>query len=201
MRKIFVFAIGLLVMTSCMNKESQALNEVLKNQRISLTHDIDSFTKIKQQYVGEIESLKKAHADMLANEETRERNDRLIIERTMIERDINNFTNTRNSLIQENKSLKKQIEHNDLAVSTSKYVYIVKIKIHQTTYSLSLGEYVKNKMNDVVFEIPVDKSYYDNARVGQTITDPGLKIGSLIMDGDFSELKIKIVGKRVINRK
>lgn len=79
-------------------------------------------------------------------------------------------------------------------------MYVVKFKIHQTTYSLSLGEYIKNKMNDLEFEIPVDKVYYDKCKVGDLINDPKLKIGSLIMDGDFSQLKIYISGKSIKKR-
>ena len=200
MKKILIVFIGLIVMTSCMDKESQALNEVLKNQRINLTHDIDSFNKIKQQYVCEIESLKKARTDMLANEETRERNDQLISERKSIEMDIKGKTNIRNEMARQNEALKKQIEKNEFAIAASKYVYIITVRVHQTTYTLSISEHIKNKMNDIVFDIPVDKAYYDKCSVGQKITDPGLKWGSLLRDGDFSKLKIKIEGKKTLKR-
>ena len=79
-------------------------------------------------------------------------------------------------------------------------MYVVKFKIHQTTYSLSLGEYIKNKMNDLEFEVPVDKAYYDKCKVGDLINDPKLKMGSLIMNGDFSQLKIYISGKSIKKR-
>ena len=85
-------------------------------------------------------------------------------------------------------------------VKNTNVMYVVKFKIHQTTYSLSLGEYIKNRMNDLEFEIPVDKVYYDKCKVGDLINDPKLKIGSLIMDGDFSQLKIYISGKSIKKR-
>ena len=46
-----------------------------------------------------------------------------------------------------------------------------------------------------------DKAYYDKCSIGQSVTDPGLKIGSLLRDGDFSKLKVKITGKRTEKRK
>ena len=85
-------------------------------------------------------------------------------------------------------------------VKNTNVMYVVKFKIHQTTYSLSLGEYIKNRMNDLEFEIPVDKVYYDKCKVGDLINDQKLKIGSLIMDGDFSQLKIYISGKSIKKR-
>ena len=203
MRKLIILNVVFLwivAIIGCTNKESQALNETLKNQRISLTHDIDSFNKMKLRYVTEIDSLRKVQEYIMANQETRERNDQLISERKSIETDIKGKINTRNELVRQNDALNKQITNNKFAIDASKYVYIVKIKIHQTTYSLSISEHVKNSMNDVVFEIPVDKEYYDKCYNGQTVTDPGLKIGSLLRDGDFSKLKIKITGKRKVKR-
>ena len=199
MKKIAVVLMGLLVMTSC-NQESETLNEVLKNQRISLTHDIDSFNKIKQQYVYTIDSLKALQNYIVSHQESRERNDRLINERCMIEREITSNTNTNRNLINQNNELKQQISSNKFAIDASKNVYIISVRVHQTTYTLSISEHIKNKINDVIFEIPVDKAYYDKCYVGQKVTDPGFKWGSLLRDGDFSKLKITINGKRTVKR-
>ena len=96
------------------------------------------------------------------------------------------------------KPSKPQVKNTN--VKNTNVMYVVKFKIHQTTYSLSLGEYIKNKMNDLEFEIPVDKAYYDKCKVGDLINDPKLKMGSLIMNGDFSTLKIYISGKSIKKR-
>lgn len=190
---------GLLMMVSC-NEESETLNEILRNERLGLVHDIDSMKNLKNIYIHQIDSVHNVMNTIMANQESRERNDMLITERKSIEQNIKNQINIHNDLIRRNTVLKNQINQNEFALSTSKTIYIVKIKIHQTTFTLDPGEYIKNKWNDVVFEIPVDKAYYDKSHIGQTITDPGLKIGSLIMNGDFSKLRIKIVGKRTVKR-
>jgi len=91
-------------------------------------------------------------------------------------------------------------KRHDMKMHPDKYMYVVKLRIHQTTYTLSVGEYIKNQINDAEFEIPVDKHYYNKCRVGQIVNDPSLKMGSLIFDGDFSKYKVKISGKRIVKR-
>ena len=184
---------------SC-DKESAALNEILKNERIMLQTSIDSLKKVKANTIAFNDSLNKINQYIMTNQESRERNDQLISERKKIEFEINGNRNVNEQLKRQHNVLAEQIKANKLALAVSNTVYIVRIKIHQTTYSLSVSEHIKNKMNDVEFEIPVDKEYYDNCYIDQTVTDPGLKIGSLLRDGDFSKLKIKIVGKRTVKR-
>lgn len=199
MKKILFF-LSLIMFISCTETNERKKIYELTNQRISLEHSLDSINKIRLAYIYEVDSLKALQNYILSNQESRERNDLLINERKSLERDITNAKNINNSLTIQNNNLKNEVNSNKFALASSKNIYIVKIKIHQTTYTLDLGEYVKNKINDIDFEIPVDKSYYDNCKIGQKVTDPGLKIGSLIMDGDFSKLKVTIIGKRIIKR-
>ena len=184
---------------SC-TKESQALNEVLRNERIMLTNSLDSLKKEKLNIIAFNDSLYKVNEYIMSNQESKERNNNLEKERKKIEFEINGNRNINEQLKRQHKALVEQINKDKFALSASNTIYIVKIKIHQTAYSLSVSEHIKNKMNDVEFEIPVDKEYYDNCYIDQTVTDPGLKIGSLLRDGDFSKLKVKITGKRTVKR-
>ena len=109
-------------------------------------------------------------------------------------------TNLNQQRVQRVTTQKVVVNHSKPQATNTNVMYVVKFKIHQTTYSLSLGEYIKNKMNDLEFEIPVDKAYYDKCKVGDLINDPKLKMGSLIMNGDFSALKIYISGKSIKKR-
>lgn len=203
MKKI-IYIISLLIVSvlpfvSC-NDESAALNEVLRNERIMLTNSLDSLKKEKLNIIAFNDSLYKVNEYIMSNQESQERNDNLEKERKKIEFEINSNRNINEQLKRQHNALNEQIKANKLALAVSTTVYIVRIKIHQTTYSLSVSEHIKNKMNDVEFEIPVDKEYYDNCYIDQTVTDPGLKIGSLLRDGDFSKLKVKITGKRTVKR-
>jgi len=114
-----------------------------------------------------------------------------------IKKGINSYNNTLDSLIEDEYG--NEYEMNNLA-QYSDTMYIVRIKIHQTTYTIDPFEYLKNKMNDIEFEIPVDKEYYNTCKVGSKINDPKLKMGSLVMDGDFSKLKITISDKSIRKR-
>lgn len=203
MKKI-IYIISLLIVSvlpfvSC-NDESAALNEVLRNERIMLTNSLDSLKKEKLNIIAFNDSLYKVNEYIMSNQESQERNNNLEKERKRLELDIKGNRNINEQLKRQHNALNEQIKANKLALAVSTTVYIVRIKIHQTTYSLSVSEHIKNKMNDVEFEIPVDKEYYDNCYIDQTVTDPGLKIGSLLRDGDFSKLKVKITGKRTVKR-
>lgn len=184
---------------SC-TRESQNFNEILKNQRISLQKEIDSLKDARRIVIAFNDSLFLLNKNIMENMESAERNNRLMRERHQIESEINANKNINNRLKQQHDALNNQIIRNKLALDVSKNIYIIKVKIHQTTYTLDIGEHIKNKINDIEFEIPVDKSYYDRCSIGQTVSDPGLKIGSLVFNGDFSKLNITIIGKRTVKR-
>ena len=74
--------------------------------------------------------------------------------------------------------------------------YIVKFKIKQGTFTLDPFEHIKNEMNSIEVEVPVNKEYYDRLSIGQDMTD-AFKWGSLVMDGDFSALHMRVIGKRI----
>lgn len=97
-------------------------------------------------------------------------------------------------------SLNAQIH--DLQIQKSAYQsgrevkYIVKFKIKQGTFTLDIFEHIKNEMNCIEVEIPVNKSFYDSVSIGTDITD-SFKWGSLVMNGDFSTLHMRVVNKRI----
>lgn len=114
-----------------------------------------------------------------------------------IKNNVNSYTTTIDSLIGDEYC--NEYALNEITQYTDT-MYVVRIKIHQTTYTIDPFEYIKNKMNDIEFEIPVDKEYYNACKVGHKINDPKLKMGSLVMDGDFSKLKVTISGKYIKKR-
>ena len=60
--------------------------------------------------------------------------------------------------------------------------YVVTFRIKQSHFTLDIGEHLKDSMNEITFEVPVDKAYYDSVSVGDTINDD-FRMGSLIMHG------------------
>ena len=74
--------------------------------------------------------------------------------------------------------------------------YIVKFEIKQGTFTIDLGEHIKNNMNAIEVEIPVNKEFYNRLSIGQDLTD-SFKWGSLVFDGDFSNLHMRVKAKRI----
>jgi hypothetical protein len=76
-------------------------------------------------------------------------------------------------------------------------VFVLEIK--QSTFTLDIAEHLKNNMNSIKIAIPVDPDFYVQYEEGDIITSQG-KLGSFLIDEDFSQLKIRVVGKYSIIR-
>lgn len=112
-----------------------------------------------------------------------------------------------NSLVTEVSELKGEKDNlihelSELRTERKAYVYghepryIVKFKIKQGTFTIDPFEHIKNEMNAIEVEVPVTKDYYNKLSVGQDLTD-AFKWGSLVMNGDFSTLHMRVTGKRI----
>ena len=77
----------------------------------------------------------------------------------------------------------------DIKVENGTAKYIVTFNIKQNHFSLDLSEHMKDEMNDISIQIPVDKEYYDSVEVGDTIADD-FRMGSLVMKGSFGNWDI-----------
>lgn len=55
---------------------------------------------------------------------------------------------------------------------------------------------MKDSMNKVTFDIPVDKKYFDSVKVGDSVVDK-FRTGSLVLFGSFGNWKVTVVGKAV----
>ena len=111
-----------------------------------------------------------------------------------------NLQSTVSRLNNSKTSLLKQIH--DLQIQKSAYEtgreikYIVKFRIKQSTFTLDIGEHIKNGMNAIELELPVNKSFYDKVSIGTEISN-SFKMGSLLCNGDFSNLHMTVTGKRI----
>ena len=111
-----------------------------------------------------------------------------------------NLQSTVSRLNNSKTSLLKQIH--DLQIQKSAYEtgreikYIVKFRIKQSTFTLDVGEHIKNGMNAIDLELPVNKSFYDKVSIGTEISN-SFKMGSLLFNGDFSNLHMTVTGKRI----
>ena len=74
--------------------------------------------------------------------------------------------------------------------------YVITFNIKQTHFTLDIGEHLKDAMNDITIEIPVDKEYYDSVEVGDVIDD-SFRMGSFIWKGSFGNWKVTIESKDI----
>ena len=91
-------------------------------------------------------------------------------------------------------SLKSEIA--DIKVDNGTAKYIVTFNIKQSHFTLDLSEHMKDEMNDISIQIPVDKEYYDSIKVGDTIADD-FRMGSLVMKGSFGNWDITVEDKEI----
>ena len=74
--------------------------------------------------------------------------------------------------------------------------YILTLEIKQATYTLSVSEHIKNSINAISLQIPVSKKFYNSVSVGTRISND-FKYGSLVFNGDFSELRVTVKDKQI----
>lgn len=94
----------------------------------------------------------------------------------------------------ERDSLKDEIV--DIKVENGTAKYVITFNIKQNHYTLDLTEHMKDEMNAISIQIPVDKEYYDSVEVGDTIDD-SFRMGSLVMKGSFGSWDITVEDKMI----
>lgn len=97
-------------------------------------------------------------------------------------------------LDKELSGLKSQITDIKIDNGTAKYVLTLKIK--QTHFTLDLDTHIKDSMNAIEIQIPVDKEYYDSLKVG-TVIDDTFRVGSLVLYGSIGNWNIEVIDKEV----
>ncbi len=74
--------------------------------------------------------------------------------------------------------------------------YILKLKLKQLHFSLSISKHLKDSMNAIEFEMPVDKEFYDSVGVGSEIVD-SFRVGSLLLSGSLGDWEMTVKDKEI----
>ncbi len=96
-------------------------------------------------------------------------------------------------LQKENADLKAQLQ---LLNAAKKPKYILKIRLKQANFSLSIKKHIKNAVNAVDFELPVDKDFYDSVSEGTEIVDK-FRFGSFVLYGSFGDWEMTVRDKEI----
>lgn len=100
-----------------------------------------------------------------------------------------------NTLKAEKNKLQQEIVDTKVENGTAKYVLTINIK--QTHITLDLKQHLKDAMNDILIQIPVDKEYFDSVKVGDVLDD-SFRVGSLIFKGSWGSWKVTIQDKTIV---
>lgn len=102
-------------------------------------------------------------------------------------------------LKKENAALVAQVQALKTGSSAKPLKYILKIRLKQSNFTLSIKKHIQNAANSIDFEIPVDKEFYDSVSKGTEIIDE-FRFGSLILSGSFGDWEMTVKDKEVRER-
>lgn len=115
--------------------------------------------------------------------------------RTELQNDVQNLGNTKAAKMQEIDSLEAKLKILNIYASGKTPRYILKLHLKQS-HVLSVSKMIKDAMNAIDFEIPVDKDFYDQVQIGTAIVDK-FRSGSLWMEGSFGNWEMTVRGKEI----
>lgn len=99
------------------------------------------------------------------------------------------------ALESELSALKQEVVNTKIETGNAKY--ILTINIRQTHFTLDIGQHLKDAMNDISIQIPVDKEYFDSLEIGDVIDD-SFRMGSFIFKGSFGNWKVTVEDKDIM---
>ena len=74
--------------------------------------------------------------------------------------------------------------------------YIITFNISQSHLFFDITNVIKDSMNDITIQIPVDEEYYHSVNVGDVINDD-FRMGSFILTGSIGRWKITVENKEI----
>lgn len=116
--------------------------------------------------------------------------------------DIQELKEQKNILVSEVDTLKTeknrlQREIIDTKVEKGNAKYVLTINIKQTHFTLDLNQHLKDAMNDISIQIPVDEEYYNSVNVGDVLDD-SFRMGSFIFKGSWGNWKVTVQDKTIM---
>lgn len=111
-----------------------------------------------------------------------------------IKTEICSLEEEKEQLEQEKQKLETEVSEKKVENGTA--VYIVTINISQEHPVWDMENNIKDSMNDVDIDIPVNKEFYDSVEVGTVLND-SFRTGSFIISGSIGSWNIKVTDKKI----
>ena len=122
--------------------------------------------------------------------------EQLKIQRTTIKQEIQTLAKSRLDQQKEIDLLDEKLKELKIYETGRTPHYILKIRLKQSRISLDIGDHLKDQINAIEFELPVDKDFYNNVEVGTKITNE-FRTGSFLLKGSFSSWDMTVREKIV----
>jgi hypothetical protein len=100
------------------------------------------------------------------------------------------------NLKKENATLAAQVSAMKNGVNGKAPKYFLKLRLKQSHFSLSIKKHIKDAVNSVDFELPVDKEFYDSVSKGTELVDE-FRFGSFVLSGSFGDWELTVKEKYV----
>lgn len=112
----------------------------------------------------------------------------------VLEQQITELKTQINELEVEKKDLETEIGNIKIEKGVAKY--IITFEIRQRHYGFDFEQHMKDEMNAITIQIPVDEEYYNTVEVGDVIDD-SFRMGSMVMKGSFGSWEISVEDKEI----
>ena len=109
--------------------------------------------------------------------------------------DIKQLKSEISDLEKQKETLEKEVVETKVEKGVAKYVVTINIKQEHAFWDFENN--IKDEMNDISIQIPVDKEYYDSLEIGDVIDD-SFRMGSFVMKGSFGKWNVTVEDKEIM---
>ena len=100
------------------------------------------------------------------------------------------------NLKKENAALAAQVKALKEGANAKGPKYMLKLRLKQSHLSLSIKKHIKDAVNAVEFELPVDQEFYDSVSEGTEIIDK-FRFGSMVLYGTLGDWEMTVKQKYI----
>ncbi len=122
---------------------------------------------------------------------------RLKQEREVLQTEISMMNANLSSINGDMQRLADSVKVLRIIVETGKQpTYVLKLRLKQSHTTLSISQHMKDNMNAIEFELPVDKNFYHNVKIGTDIVDE-FRVGSMVFSGSYGSWNMSVIDKEI----
>ena len=118
-------------------------------------------------------------------------------QRTELQLEVNQIDTQLSNKEKEISDKDSKLKEMNIYLDGDEPLHVLSIELSQSHFSLDISEHIKDAMNSIEFDMPVDKNFYNEIKIGDEILDD-FRMGSFIMNGSFGDWEMKVKNKKII---